>query len=129
MFTIDPHSIMVSTIHRSGLSWLITLWFRHCMCHTCSTTQFILLSDSTSVALSISLIGLLLPYSYNLLRIFTWYTSPQLKSYPLFAKNLRRMPNIYIYIHVTGEMDISGGSVPAGSNLTGGIEPGMNINI
>ena len=33
------------------------------------------------------------------------------------------------YINVTAGMDISAGSVPAGPNLTGGMEPGLNTNI
>ena len=31
--------------------------------------------------------------------------------------------------YVTAEMDISAGFVPAGPNLTGGMDPGMNTNI
>ena len=34
-----------------------------------------------------------------------------------------------LYIYVTGEMDLSGESVPPGTNLTGGMEPGMDTNI
>ena len=37
----------------------------------------------------------------------------------------RVMYNVY----VTAGMDISAGSVTAGPNLTGGMEPGMNTNI
>ena len=33
------------------------------------------------------------------------------------------------YLYVTAGMDISAGSVPAGPNLTGEMEPGMNTNI
>ena len=33
------------------------------------------------------------------------------------------------YIYVEAEMDISAGSVPAGPNLTGGMNPGMNTTI
>ena len=36
---------------------------------------------------------------------------------------------LYYILYVTGEMDPSGGSVPAGLNPTGGMEPGININI
>ena len=32
-------------------------------------------------------------------------------------------------LYVTAGMDISAGSVPAGPNLTGGMEPGRNTNI
>ena len=38
-------------------------------------------------------------------------------------------PQYRIIIYVTGEMDPSGKSVPPGSNLTGGMESGMNTNI
>ena len=37
--------------------------------------------------------------------------------------------SLFIYIYVTGEMDPSGEYVPAGPNLTGEMEPGMNKNI
>ena len=36
--------------------------------------------------------------------------------------------SIHLYI-VTGEMDPSGGSVPTGPNLTGGMEPRMNKHL
>ena len=32
-------------------------------------------------------------------------------------------------MYVNGKMDPSGGSVPPGPNLTGGMKPGMNTNI
>ena len=35
---------------------------------------------------------------------------------------------VHGYIYVTGKMDPSGEFVPAGPNLTGGMEPGMNKN-
>ena len=37
--------------------------------------------------------------------------------------------NFNYHIYVTAGMDISAGSVPAGPNLTGGMELGMNTNI